>query len=182
LPTEREPNGRKRRSPTDKPGRHLLLTPERSETIITAVRNGMRLDTAALYSGVGKETFWRWLRQGRGEHATEPFKTFADDLDQALAQWEATKVLQISKAGDKQWQANAWLLERRMPNEYGHRSRTDVNVSVNLVASPEWLELETRLLTALQQHPEALADVLQALAQADVVDGEAVEVAEIAAA
>jgi hypothetical protein len=44
---------------------------------------------------------------------------------------------------------------------------------VNLQQSPEWVELRSRLLVALQPFPEARSRVALALTGGDVIDGHA---------
>lgn len=47
----------------------------------------------------------------------------------------------------------------------------DVQVSMNLVASPEWLAVRTALLRALDRHPGAREDVLRALGAHHAITG-----------
>lgn len=47
-------------------------------------------------------------------------KQFIDELvANAESQFIATRVKKIAAAGDKYWAANAWLLERRFPTQFG---------------------------------------------------------------
>lgn len=159
---EREPNGRKRRGTRPTVGQPTKLTHGVAEKILEAVRKGNRLDTAALYAGVGRETFYSWLRKGRAADARQPYRGFVQQLDEALASWEAGKVDAISAAGDKEWQANAWMLERRLPDAYGRRTRVDVGnadgrpfqlqatptIDPSRLSDDELEQLETLLLKA----------------------------------
>lgn len=159
---EREPNGRKRRGTRPGPGQPTKLTPKVAEKIIDAVKRGNRLDTAALYAGVSRESFFAWCRWGRAADARQPYRGFVLALDEALASWEAGKVEAISDAGDEAWQANAWLLERRLPDAYGRRTRVDVGnadgrpfqlqatptIDPSRLSDDELEQLETLLLKA----------------------------------
>lgn len=159
---EREPNGRKRRGTRPGPGQPTKLTKPVAEKILQAVRDGNRLDTAALYAGVSREAFFTWLRKGRAADARQPYRGFVQQLDIALAGWEAGKVAAISKAGDEEWQANAWMLERRLPDAYGRRTRVDVGnadgrpfqlqatptIDPSRLSDDELEQLETLLLKA----------------------------------
>lgn len=159
---EREPNGRKRRGTRPGPGQPTKLTPTVAEKILDAVRRGNRLDTAALYAGVSRESFFAWCRAGRAADARQPYLGFVVALDEAMASWEAGKVGAISRAGDKEWQANAWLLERRLPDAYGRRTRVDVGnadgrpfqlqatptIDPSRLSDEELEQLETLLLKA----------------------------------
>lgn len=106
------------------------LTAETTDRIVTAIRAGASLEAAAGYAGVGRQTFFDWLRKGR---QTDPAPVYADlvaAVDEALAQFEVHAVGRIAKAGETEWQADAWRLERRFPDRYGRRTRVDGNVTV----------------------------------------------------
>lgn len=104
-------------------------TDEIGEMILTSVRAGALLETAAGYAGVPSSTFFAWVKKGRRERR-EPYATFVDKLDQAIAENEMSNLAFISAARKESWQSAAWLLERRYPERYGRRTRVDGNVTV----------------------------------------------------
>jgi hypothetical protein len=106
------------------------LNPETIERITNAIRVGATLDAASRYGGITRDTFYRWLGAGRKDDAEGLLREFADAIDDALAGWEVTANTLIAKAAqDGVWQAAAWSLERRKPDEYGRRMRLDANVT-----------------------------------------------------
>lgn len=152
----------------------LSLTPRRLNAILEKVRNGVPPQTAAGTLGIPRQTWSKWLQQGRAENAVEPYKSLADKLDAAVDTWHESRVKTIEDAGEKDYRASAWLLERRLRDQYGD-PKGDVNVQVNLaaiVAAPEWLELRDRLLRALAPFPEALAAVVGELGGMPVVEAQ----------
>jgi len=111
-------------------------TPERVERIITAIRMGATQRLAASYAGVDEETIIRW----RKVHLE-----FLDAFKTAEGEASVGWLRKIEEAADGgAWQAAAWKLERRYPDEYGRHNVSvtganggPVNVSVNLDAARE---------------------------------------------
>lgn len=153
----------------------MSLTPRRLNLILEKVERGVPPQTAAGTLGIPRATWARWLGQGRAEDAVEPYKSLADRLDAAVDAWHESRVKTIEDAGEKDYRASAWLLERRLRDQYGD-PKGDVNVQVNLAAivqSPDWLELRDRLLRALAPFPDAMAAVVGELGGLPVVEGHA---------
>lgn len=51
---------------------------------------------------------------------------FANAIKRGYAICKESKVKRIAKAGEKNWQADAWLLERRFPDEFARRENVRV--------------------------------------------------------
>jgi hypothetical protein len=98
---------------------------EQTRTVILSnLRNGMGTERAALGAGVSRVTVWRWLQRGRGDKAkgrSTAYARFADDFEiaeaNAIAQLETT----LHQQAAEDWRANAWLLSRKRPEEYGDK-------------------------------------------------------------
>lgn len=113
------------------------LSPEVTAVVVQAIRAGGTLDTAAAHAGIDKATYHRWLKDGRnlqqiGIAEDDPRRDdlllllrFVEEIDQALADFKLVGTGGILKAGAEQWQAYAWLLERKFPDEFGRRTRVD---------------------------------------------------------
>jgi hypothetical protein len=167
----------RRRSGGKKP-RLLRLTPKLRGQVLEMIGAGIPLKTAAVANGVPARTFFDWLAKGRAEDAAEPYASFAREVDEAMERWAARAVRRIDTHGEKDWRAEAWLLERKRPEEWADPNRAGV-VTVNvgvLVESAEWRDLAERLLDRLAPFPEALAAVADLMGVGQVVDVEAVEV------
>lgn len=109
-------------------GRPSKLTPELQERIISAIRAGNYMETAAAYAGISKDTLYRWLKQG-ARAKSGPYKRFSDAIAQAMAQSEVRDVAVIHKAAETEWTAAAWRLERKYPERWGRRQKVEAQVS-----------------------------------------------------
>lgn len=119
---------------------------------------------------------------GRQPDAKNPWRSFADAVDRAFHEWQASKIEQISGHAEKDWRAGAWQLERLVPETFADPNRTGgstVNVQVTIAAEREqsaavFLDAARR---ALADDPDALERLMLELGQigsAEVVDGEIV--------
>lgn len=77
--------------------------------------------------GIHEDTWYRWLREG--ERAKSGIKRrFYESIKKAEARAvlrNVAKILQASQEGN--WQAAAWWLERRYPDEWGRKDKLDMN-------------------------------------------------------
>ena len=101
--------------------------------IVRSVANGNWINTAAKAAGLDTRTVQKWIQIGKGEHptkeATEPFVSFAEDIEKAMALAEEGLVAQVKDSDD--WRARAWLLERGPT-----RDRWSQNVLINAQIAP----------------------------------------------
>jgi len=118
-------------------GRPTKLTTDISKRICDAIRIGTTRLLAAEYAGVSERTFYRWIKAGK-QAKSGKLKDFCHALKRAEAEGVVNNLSRIQNAGigkikndrgewekfEGQWQALAWILERRHPKEYG-RNRTD---------------------------------------------------------
>jgi hypothetical protein len=101
--------------------------------LLAAIRGGSDLDTACHFAGLSTNQVYRWLERGKIESeriesgkkpvvAEKDFVAFWNDLKKARADAIVRNVSVIQKAGQENWKAAAWWLERTMPEKYGKRS------------------------------------------------------------
>ena len=113
----------------DAAGRPTRLTKKLIETLCHWVGKGHYLKTAAALSGVSYRALGYWLKEGReGKNSKTgaPASALALQLVQSIekAQGEAVNLHVeniLNAAGNGQWQASAWYLERTKPDEYGRK-------------------------------------------------------------
>jgi hypothetical protein len=117
-------------------GRPVKLTDEVKTKLLQALAFGATQRLAAEYAGVGESTFRAWMASKRGAE----FLALQAAVKEATAKGSVGALAKIQKAAtDGQWQAAAWLLERRHPEEYGRRQIVALT-RAPIVAEPADLE------------------------------------------
>ena len=135
-------------------GRRPKLTDEIQAIIVDTIRKGATFEAAAGAAGVSVDTIHEWRRRGAGKDdrpRTARLAEFARAIERAMAEAEIRCVGAIGKASSRQWQAAAWLLERRHPDRYGLRtqSRVDLDARVGLDARVELERALDRITVAV---------------------------------
>jgi hypothetical protein len=99
--------------------RPLKLDPAVMERLLQAVARGNTREDSARLAGVGVATLYRWLRLGRSQKRGK-FREFREAIKKAEAEAVDKRVTAIAAAGmePKTWQASAWWLERRRPDDW----------------------------------------------------------------
>lgn len=108
--------------------RPTKLTTEVEETILKAIRSGNYAGTAATYAGVDRSTYFRWLERGdpAGTAPTDGrYRAFRARVEQAKAEAEVRDITMIAKAGERDWRARAWSVERRHPERWARRAAAE---------------------------------------------------------
>jgi hypothetical protein len=112
-----------------------LKDPVRSK-ILASIRLGLPYYQAARAGGIAPSTFWAWMAAGRKDAVAKkvsPFSEFLDAVKKAEAEHVREAVGVIRKIGKKQWQAMAWILERRHPKDFGN-DRTELRRALKEMA------------------------------------------------
>lgn len=143
-----------------KTGRTPKLTVAVMKSIETHIEQGLTWKDAALLSGTSHNTVHKWRERGQADIEAGKENTRYAQFVQQLALAEARLIqkasLAVVVASKDSWQAAAWLLARRRPEEYGLRVKQEVTgedggpipieaipVTVNLnVQSAESIEFE----------------------------------------
>ena len=133
--------------------RKTKLTPFVYKSILESVGEGNWTTTASRSVGIDPRVVQRWIQVGRGEHptrkATEPFITFAKEIDNALARAEQSLVRDLRKEED--WRAKAWLLERGPSRD---RWSQNVTISAQLAPAASILDALRSRSAAMQEGEE----------------------------
>jgi hypothetical protein len=152
-------------------GRKTLLTPEVQKRIVAAVRAGGYDWVAAEAAGIGRATFYRWVQQGEEDETASRdtrFREFRDEVRRAHAESRLGAEVEIKRENPESWLRNG--PGRSRPDAPGWTNNADGSVVqaqttvVNVLMSTNWQDVQARVLAALVKHPDARADVLQALA------------------
>lgn len=107
-------------------GRPCKLTPELQGEICQYIAGGNTFERACILVGIHRVTFMRWRNKGQIAKSGK-FCDFCNAVKRAEEQFKAHNIDLIQQAANKQWQAAAWLLERKYPEEFGRREKIEVS-------------------------------------------------------
>lgn len=85
--------------------------------------------------GIGRRTFYTWLQKGEEDYergVSSLYRQFYEAMEESRSLAETEAVKGILEAGKKQWQALAWFLERRYPERWGLKKRSDDSSEIPL--------------------------------------------------
>lgn len=108
-------------------GRPSKFTPERRSAIIDAISHRIPYEYAAEANGICEETLYDWLRTAR-QHRKEGIDSEYTQFSEAIKRAEMQRMREHSDmiaAKPKNWQADAWILERRWPKHYGSNAQVN---------------------------------------------------------
>lgn len=151
-----------------------------TKRVVAALQDGMPIEKAAEMAGLAKTTLHRYRREGRlvaeaiGEMELESPDNSFDKYQKCCWEfWTETRkaelesikwhVKNVNRAATAHWQASAWTLERRLPNEFGRRVELSGNKNkpMQVLVKPT-KKLETVLEKLSVQQLELLASVAAA--------------------
>ena len=130
--TPSSPENGKSRKPVRlvEPTRTAVIDDTKIELLERILAMGNKPSTACAVAGVNYDLFRRWMARGgyplssankeaiTPDQAEEPYYSFAMRMIAAQAEAEVRAVNQIVTAGDRDWKAAAWMLEKSNPDEW----------------------------------------------------------------
>tara|TARA_Y100000004_G_C8948076_1_gene427222 strand:+ start:759 stop:1190 length:432 start_codon:yes stop_codon:yes gene_type:complete len=112
---------------TNKP---YKLDEQLTERLLNAIKLGSYIEHACAYAGINSSTYRRW--RSLAEDNLEPYKSLFEKIQQAEAEGIIRRIGRIEKqAQEGNWQADAWLLERKYPDKFGRRDRVTLQADPN---------------------------------------------------
>jgi len=100
-------------------GRPTSFTAAKAGRIIKAIRRGLPYKLAAAAGSVSYNTFIRWRNDGSNPDAPRHLREFCHQIRIAEADAAQRFLSLIESAAKKNWQAAAWMLEKRHPDLFG---------------------------------------------------------------
>ncbi len=142
----------------------IELTPELEARIVASIRAGGYAPVAAQAWGVSEATLERWLERGRRPNARDPYRSFARNVDQALAQARLRAEMEAFKDDPKSWLKHGPGKEQ--PGKPGWSALTKSaggsdSKATALFANEELLQLLALLRKVLAKYPDALEELDQ---------------------
>ena len=109
-------------------GRPSKLTEELQAEICKYIEQGNTYDRACRLTGISDSIFYLWKAEGEKSESGKYFE-FLEAVKKAADLFKAWNIGVIMKAAQENtWQAAAWLLERKYPEEFGRRDRFSITV------------------------------------------------------
>jgi len=101
-----------------------------TDRLLQAIKLGSYIEHACAYAGINSSTYRRWRQNAELE--IEPYKSLFEKIHQAEAEGIIRRIGRIEKvAQEGNWQADAWLLERKYPDKFGRRDRVTLQSDPN---------------------------------------------------
>jgi len=105
-----------------KRGRKTKFNKATAERILSIIRAGGYIETAAAFAGLHRDTLNKWLIKGRAENCDDKaLVQFVQEYEEALAKSELLLLQKVQAAAQETWQPAAWILERRFPERWGRK-------------------------------------------------------------
>ena len=124
-----------------------------SDEICNDIKAGVPIVHAAISHGISQSTFYDWYNKGKKAKKGK-FRDFYDDVEEAKSVAITLRARRIYKAGQANWQADAWWLERVDPENFGRKDHhtvqsenTNTNVNMEVKSTDKVLEENADTLT-----------------------------------
>lgn len=114
-------------------GAPCKLTASAQKVIIAALETGATYKLAANCAGLSYISIRDWIKIGEDDEVdgkSTKFSDFSKLVKQTVSKFACKKLKSIDI--DEQWQAAAWLLERRLPDDFGRHTQIDLQTQENL--------------------------------------------------
>jgi transposase len=99
------------------------LTDEIQKQIVSYIEAGSYLETACRAAGISKVTLYNWFDKAR--RGDVRYVNFMNSVEQARGKAKVRETAGVLQAGQTDWRARAWWLERTAPKEFGRQLRLE---------------------------------------------------------
>ena len=105
------------------------------------LQEGNSIKTSANACGITDRTIHNWITRGKSSKNGKFFQFF-QQYKKARAVAEIQDISVIRNAGDKTWQARAWLRERANPDDWGNKQYQKIEHSgkIDINTFKDWLK------------------------------------------
>ena len=104
----------------------LKLTDRLCDEICNDIKAGVPIKHASIAHGISESTFYNWFDKGRDAKSGK-FRKFYDKIQEAKSVAITLRARRIYKAGEDNWQADAWWLERVDPDNFGRKDNLNIH-------------------------------------------------------
>lgn len=111
-----------------KPGRKTLLNDQMIKNAVKAIGMGVTDRAAQDLLGITHDTWYTWIEKGEAQ-PNSIYAEFTDAIKKARAQLQADCIRRVKLAGSREWQAAAWILERKWSEDFGKKDKVDMSIA-----------------------------------------------------
>lgn len=111
-------------------GRKPRLDAKMEERLLALLRAGVPKEVACAGVGISSRTLRIWMERARS--GEKRYQDFATNAEQASAEAQSSILVKIRQAGNKDWRALAWFMERVFSERYGYKAQVQVSVEQQL--------------------------------------------------
>ena len=109
---------------------YKALDQNTTNRLLEAIRLGAFTEHACHFAGISSRTFRYWREKASND--IEPYKSLWEQITLAESEAIVRRVARIEQAGaDGNWQADAWVLERKYPDKFGRRDKVTLEADPN---------------------------------------------------
>jgi hypothetical protein len=109
---------------------YKLLDEQKRSRLLDAIRLGSFIEHACAYAGITSRTYRKWRELA--EDDVQPYAKLFEEIRYAESESILRRLGRIEKAGiDGTWTADAWLLERKYPDQFGKKDKVEVSGEIN---------------------------------------------------
>lgn len=109
----------------------LKLTDKLCSEICNDIKAGVPIEHASVAHGITKVTFYNWYKKGEGAKSGK-FKRFYDEVEEAKSVAITLRARRIYNAGEDNWKADAWWLERIDPDNFARKNKHEVEAKAEV--------------------------------------------------
>ncbi len=138
-------------------GRKTKLTLKLIGEMIKYISNGNTIKDTCLLCDITEVSFYRWVEKTKRvmnkinnniklNDNEKIFSYLSKSIKKAQIQFKDCHLKNINTRSKDHWQASAWLLERKFPEEWGRKDRMDLNLNVEFDITKVSQEEQKRIL------------------------------------
>jgi len=106
--------------------KNTKLTEEKIQLASKLIGAGNTVKTIYGALGVSKQTWYNWLDKG-SKAKSGLYRKLYEEVEKAESRAESRYVTIIAQAAEENWQAAAWMLERKYPERWGRKDKVDLS-------------------------------------------------------
>ncbi|KKN90005.1 hypothetical protein LCGC14_0231170 [marine sediment metagenome] len=145
----------------------FITRPNDRKKFIEHIKAGLPVAPSCRAAGISYQALMGWLKLGEAGKNKDYYDFFME-VRQAEAEAEITIAEEIRAAGKKQWQANAWFMERRWADRWGRREAIRQEISIK---SETTITVRDELSARVVNDPRS-RELARAILEGKILDGE----------